>query len=82
MGETAADADRLFQELEDLVPPAVGVEYLAKMLGTTLKGLPLDQVRPDPLHLFRTARCPRWSRMRSAARPSAKGSRPWLRRKA
>ena len=48
VGETEAEADRLFAELEALVSPAVGVEYLAKMLGTSLRGLPLDGPVPTP----------------------------------
>jgi alkanesulfonate monooxygenase len=42
VGETAEEAEALFQELEALVPPQVGVEYLGKMMGMNLGGLPLD----------------------------------------
>jgi alkanesulfonate monooxygenase len=42
VGETEAEAEALFQELEDLVPASVGVEYLGKMLGMSLRSLPLD----------------------------------------
>lgn len=46
VGETAAEADALFQELEDLVSPAVGVDYLSKMVGTKMGGYPLDGPMP------------------------------------
>ncbi|MBP0494407.1 LLM class flavin-dependent oxidoreductase [Roseomonas indoligenes] len=47
VGETEAEADALFQELEDLVPPAVGVDYLSKMLGRSMRDLPLDEPMPE-----------------------------------
>ena len=46
VGETEAEADALFQELENLVPPAVGLEYLSKMVGTSLAAYPLDGSMP------------------------------------
>ena len=46
VGETEAEADALFQELEDLVPPAVGLDYLSKMVGTKMAAYPLDGPMP------------------------------------
>ena len=42
VGETADEAEALFQELEELVSPEVGVDYLSKMLGMDMKAYPLD----------------------------------------
>src|SRR4051794_5023840 len=42
VGEQEGEAERIFQALEDLVSPAVAVDYLAKMLGRGLKGCPVD----------------------------------------
>lgn len=42
VGETAEEAEAMFQGLEELVPPCVGVEYLGKMMGMNLNVLPLD----------------------------------------
>jgi alkanesulfonate monooxygenase len=47
VGETAAEADALLQELDELVSPAVGVDYLSKMLGRKMKDYPLDGPLPD-----------------------------------
>lgn len=46
VGETGAEAEALFQELEDLVSPAVGVDYLSKMLGRKMRDYPLDGPMP------------------------------------
>ncbi|MBE9607097.1 LLM class flavin-dependent oxidoreductase [Acetobacteraceae bacterium H6797] len=46
VGETEEEADALFQQLEDLVSPAVGVDYLSKMLGRKMKDYPLDEPMP------------------------------------
>jgi FMN-dependent oxidoreductase (nitrilotriacetate monooxygenase family) len=46
VGETEAEAEALFQELEDLVSPAVGVDYLSKMLGRKMQGYALDEPMP------------------------------------
>jgi alkanesulfonate monooxygenase len=46
VGETEAEADALFNELENLVSPAVGVDYLSKMMGLNMKGFPLDGPLP------------------------------------
>jgi alkanesulfonate monooxygenase SsuD/methylene tetrahydromethanopterin reductase-like flavin-dependent oxidoreductase (luciferase family) len=45
-GRTAAEADRLYQELQDLISPALGVHYLAKMLQYDLDGHDLDGPLP------------------------------------
>ena len=47
VGETQQQADDLAGELDDLVPPAVGVDYLSKMIGQNMKGHPLDGAMPD-----------------------------------
>ena len=47
VGETQQQADDLAGELDDLVPPAVGVDYLSKMIGRNMKGYPLDGPMPD-----------------------------------
>ncbi|KAA2211573.1 LLM class flavin-dependent oxidoreductase [Pseudoroseomonas oryzae] len=46
-GETEEEAEALFQQLEDLVSPAVGVDYLSKMLGRKMRDYPLDEPMPD-----------------------------------
>jgi FMN-dependent oxidoreductase (nitrilotriacetate monooxygenase family) len=46
VGETAQEADDLAGQLDDLVPPAVGVDYLSKMLGRSMKDYPLDGPMP------------------------------------
>ncbi|MDB5414541.1 MAG: xenobiotic compound DszA family monooxygenase [Rubritepida sp.] len=57
VGETEEEADRLIQELEDLVPIPVGLDYLSKMVGTKMSGYPLDGPMPalDAEHLGPTA---------------------------
>jgi alkanesulfonate monooxygenase len=47
VGETEAEADALFQELEDLVSPAVGLDYLSKMIGHRMVDYALDGPMPD-----------------------------------
>jgi alkanesulfonate monooxygenase len=42
VGRTAAEAEELFQELQSLISPALGVHYLSKMLVHDLSGLPVD----------------------------------------
>jgi alkanesulfonate monooxygenase len=59
VGETQQQADDLAGELDDLVPPAVGVDYLSKMIGRNMKGYPS------------TARCPTSSSSMSAIPASA-----------
>ncbi len=47
VGETEAEADALMAELDALVPDAVAVDYLSKMLGTRMGAYPLDGPMPD-----------------------------------
>ncbi|WP_160122911.1 LLM class flavin-dependent oxidoreductase [Rhodovarius lipocyclicus] len=56
VGETAEEAEALFQQLEDLVSPAVGVDYLSKMLGRKMQGYALDEPMPtfDEEHIGHT----------------------------
>lgn len=46
VGETRQQADDLAGDLDDLVPPAVGVDYLSKMIGHNMKSYPLDEPMP------------------------------------
>jgi FMN-dependent oxidoreductase (nitrilotriacetate monooxygenase family) len=57
VGETEAEANRILQELEDLVPIPVGLDYLSKMVGTKMSDYPLDGPMPelDAEHLGPTA---------------------------
>lgn len=47
VGETAQEAEDLAGALDELVPPAVAVDYLSKMLGHNMKQYPLDEPMPD-----------------------------------
>ena len=47
VGETAAEARRISDELDALVPDAVALDYLSKMIGTKMHGFPLDGPFPD-----------------------------------
>jgi FMN-dependent oxidoreductase (nitrilotriacetate monooxygenase family) len=47
VGETQQEADDLASEMDNLVPSAVGVDYLSKMTGRDMKGYPLDGPMPD-----------------------------------
>ncbi|MGB0552554.1 MAG: LLM class flavin-dependent oxidoreductase [Alphaproteobacteria bacterium] len=47
VGETEQQADDLAGELDDLVPPAVGVDYLSKMTGLNMKEHPVDGPMPN-----------------------------------
>ena len=47
VGETAQEAEDLAGALDDLVPVAVGVDYLSKMMGQDMKQYPLDGPMPD-----------------------------------
>jgi FMN-dependent oxidoreductase (nitrilotriacetate monooxygenase family) len=49
VGRTAAEAEELYEELQSLISPALGVHYLSKMLVHDLEGLPLDGPLPDRL---------------------------------
>ena len=49
LGRTAAEAEELYEELQSLISPPLGVHYLSKMLVHDLEGLPLDGPLPDDL---------------------------------
>ncbi|MCI0753469.1 LLM class flavin-dependent oxidoreductase [Teichococcus vastitatis] len=46
-GRSSAEADELYEELNALVPPALGVDYLSKIVTQDLSGLPLDGPMPE-----------------------------------
>lgn len=43
----AAEADTLYEELNALISPALGVDYLSKIVTQDLSGLPLDALVPE-----------------------------------
>jgi len=47
VGRTAAEADELYEELQSLISPELGVPYLSKLVEMNLEGLPLDGPMPD-----------------------------------
>jgi alkanesulfonate monooxygenase len=47
VGRTEGEAEELFQELQALIPEALGLEYLSKNLDTDLSGYPLDGPLPE-----------------------------------
>ena len=47
VGRTAAEADELYEELQALISPELGVPYLSKLVEHNLGGLPLDGPMPD-----------------------------------
>jgi FMN-dependent oxidoreductase (nitrilotriacetate monooxygenase family) len=47
--DTPGEADALLAALDDLVPIAVGLDYLARQLGRSLEGFDLDGPVPPPL---------------------------------
>ncbi|TCH99459.1 LLM class flavin-dependent oxidoreductase [Roseococcus sp. SYP-B2431] len=47
VGETEAEAERILQELEELVPVPVGLDYLSKMVGVRMADYPLDGPMPE-----------------------------------
>jgi alkanesulfonate monooxygenase len=49
VGRTSAEAEELYEELQSLISPALGVHYLSKMLVHDLDGLPLDGPLPTDL---------------------------------
>jgi N-acetyl-S-(2-succino)cysteine monooxygenase len=49
VGRTGAEADGLYEELQSLIPPALGVHYLSKLLVHDLEGRPLDGPMPANL---------------------------------
>lgn len=46
-GNSAAEADALYEELNALIPPALGVDYLSKIITQDLSALPLDAMMPE-----------------------------------
>jgi len=49
VGRTSTEAEELYEELQSLISPALGVHYLSKMLVHDLEGQPLDGPLPDDL---------------------------------
>jgi alkanesulfonate monooxygenase len=47
IGRTEAEARQLYRELTELIPPALGVDYLSKQLEMDLTGYPLDGPVPE-----------------------------------
>ena len=47
VGRTAAEADELFDQLQSLIAPSLGVPYLSKLVEMDLSGYPLDGPLPD-----------------------------------
>lgn len=47
VGRTEAEADELYEELQSLISPALGVSYLSKIVGMDLSKAPLDGPMPD-----------------------------------
>jgi FMN-dependent oxidoreductase (nitrilotriacetate monooxygenase family) len=47
VGRTAAEADELYEELQSLIAPDLGVPYLSKLVEMNLEGLPIDGPMPD-----------------------------------
>ncbi len=46
-GRSAGEADDLYGELNELISPALGIDYLSKIVTQDLSGLPLDGPMPD-----------------------------------
>ena len=46
VGRTAAEADALYEELQALIPPALAVSYLSKVVGFDVTGAALDGPMP------------------------------------
>ena len=46
VGRTAAEADALYEELQALIPPALAVSYLSKLVGFDVTEAPLDGPMP------------------------------------
>jgi N-acetyl-S-(2-succino)cysteine monooxygenase len=46
-GRTAAEADELYDSLQSLISPALGVPYLSKIVGFDLSKYPLDGPMPE-----------------------------------
>lgn len=47
VGRTAAEADALYEELQALIPPALAVSYLSKLVGFDVSTAPLNGPMPD-----------------------------------
>lgn len=47
IGRTQAEAEAKFQQLQDLIPPIVGVTLLSEMIGADLSGHPIDGPLPE-----------------------------------
>jgi FMN-dependent oxidoreductase (nitrilotriacetate monooxygenase family) len=47
VGRTTADADELYEELQGLISPALGVHYLSKIMEKDLSAFPIDGPLPD-----------------------------------
>jgi FMN-dependent oxidoreductase (nitrilotriacetate monooxygenase family) len=47
VGRTESEADELYEELQSLITPTVGVAYLSKLVEMNLKDYPLDGPMPD-----------------------------------
>ncbi len=47
VGETADEADQLHGELAELISPALGVDFLSKMVAKDLRDYPIDGPMPD-----------------------------------
>jgi alkanesulfonate monooxygenase len=47
VGRTAAEADELFEELQSLISPALGLNYLSKIVGFDVTGAKLDDPMPQ-----------------------------------
>jgi FMN-dependent oxidoreductase (nitrilotriacetate monooxygenase family) len=47
VGRTAAEADALYEKLQALIPPALAVSYLSKVVGFDVTSAPLDGPMPS-----------------------------------
>ncbi|GAA4556906.1 LLM class flavin-dependent oxidoreductase [Pseudonocardia xishanensis] len=47
VAQSMAEADELFEELQSLISPSVGVPYLSKLVEEDLSGYPVDGPLPD-----------------------------------
>ncbi len=47
VGRTSSEADELYDELQSLISPALGVTYLSKIVGMDLTNVPLDGPLPQ-----------------------------------
>ena len=48
VGRTAAEADELFDELQERIPPVLGVDYLSGLMTMDLSKYPIDGPVPEP----------------------------------